>query len=764
MADPVAVLLDFRAPGTPRRSPIAFARAWCKERWTDQWRELRNVRIDAAIWCAAPSMPRAQITLRYGWGILADAEHFEEIQPADLLRQYLKIELRSDETAAAAEEAWYWYGIIDVMSDSQDATVMINLNFPVVAGERTFLAYGLESLLDRHRIDHSFYRAPDVNGNEREAAVGITFNERDRGNRELTKSNFTPPGGTETERKYFLFQYHNDESKAADGKWSTRDIVEYLIKSGAGWPRRIKDEEETSEEAENALNFDILDADLELLPQWDAPELETHLVSAHDLLETLINRRRLLTWWLWVDEPANTIYVRIASLTDAEIELPAEHPGSTQVDTLKPNTDWANYRFDQHWSADVIYQVDTSHSVDQVVGYGARRTNTWTADFGISTADHIKRGWDLTKEQPKYELGGSDHPLYPPESELALRREWHAIARAQEDTSNVFRRFVLRETLDYPPTTDDDYKQFFGNVRILPTIPFYESTDYGGYKIANGLVEYENETNKLERRPPLVLIEVPNEPGHYVELLKMGRGGDVEIIDEADVRDWGANIRIPADGQSLQVDITRAPQHTIAYGDFHPRPEDEMVHGHWDWKTMKATICVADDRFCEGRYPKDDDVTPRDFKRIMRIPCGENYKLDWVKANTIANLDAAGVPILVDGDGFINDNRPQLENIARTAYGWYSQERNAIRVRWPWDTPVEQVHLGQFVRFLQNGIFGLEVFSTVTQIEVMALHSVSDQPRLDLPPMQVTIHTDFGELDFLRLHSHGGPRSRRWRR
>ncbi len=230
MADPVAALLDFRAPGTPRRSPIAFARAWCKERWTDQWRELRNVRIDAAIWCAAPSMPRAQITLRYGWGILADAEHFDEIQPADLLRQYLKIELRSDETAAATEEAWHWYGIIDVMSDSQDATVMINLNFPVVAGERTFLAYGLESLLDRHRIDHSFYRAPDVNGNEREAARRHHV-QRTRSRKSSTREeNFTPPGGTETERNYFLFQYHNDET-GSRWKMVTRDIVEYLIKS-----------------------------------------------------------------------------------------------------------------------------------------------------------------------------------------------------------------------------------------------------------------------------------------------------------------------------------------------------------------------------------------------------------------------------------------------------------------------------------------------------------------------------------------------------
>jgi hypothetical protein len=762
MANPVAIEVDFRAPETPRRSPIAYARAWVKERWTDEWKELVNVRIDAVIWCAAPSMPRAQITLRYGWGILADGGAFQEIHPAELQRQYLKIEMRTDETAAAIEEAWYWYGIIDVMSDAQDATVMVNPNFPVVAGERTFMAYGLESLLDRHRIDRSFYRAPDTNGNEREAKTGLTFNEKNRGNRELTKSKVVVDVGVEFTRDYFLFAYHNDEKKAQDGQWSTRDIVEYLIKSGTGWPKRIEGEEERYA-PEEILHFDVLDDDLKLLPEWDSPELESHLVSSIDIFNTLISRRRLLTWWLWVEESTSTIYLRIASLTDAEIELPAEHPGSTDVDTLKPNTDWANYRFDKHWSADVIYQKDTSHSVDQVVCYGARRTNTWTAEFGVSTADHIKRGWDLVKEQPKYELGGSDHPLYPPESELALRREWHAIARSGEDTSNVFRRFVLRETLDYPPTTDDDYKQFFGNVRILPTIPFYESTDYGGYKIANGLVEYENETNKLERRPPLILIEVPNNPNHFVELLKMGRGGDVEIVEEADVRDWGANIRIPADGQSIQVDIVRAPQHTIAFGDFKPRPEDEIVHGHWDWKSMKATICVADDRFCEGRYPKDDDVTPRDFKRIMRIPCGENYKLDWVKANTIANLDAAGVPILVDGDGFINDNRPQLENIARTAYGWYSQERIAIRIRWPWDTPVEKVHLGQFVRFLHNGIVSLEVFSAVTEIEVFALHSVAEQPR-DLPPMQVTIHTAFGELDFLRLHSHGGQRSRRFKR
>ncbi|TXH41652.1 MAG: hypothetical protein E6Q97_37080 [Desulfurellales bacterium] len=754
MADPVAEDIEFLGPDTPKASPVRSMFIEVREKLTDEWEEIPFPRLDFAIWACAPTMPRAQFTVTYGQGILPDEAYYHYIAPLRLSRFWVRISLPYDNyTDDDGEWRWRWHGVVDVTSDVQNANALVDDFEYVPTGERTFMAYGLESLLDRLRIERSKFRKPGSGSEVLEAKVGITFNEGGRGNRSKTKVGFSDD--------YYVFEHHASEKDAIENTWSTRDIVEYLLHSGVAVPEhRISDEDDDIWQ----MRWVLSDENRDRLPDWDAPELETHLSSALDVLNTLVSRRRLLTWWVEMNT-VNIVEVKIKTMTDAEIELPGEKPGATESEpaVILPNLDWINLRFDRHVSADVVYQSDTVHSVDQVICYGARRTNTFTADFGTSTGDHFKRGWTVA-EQQKYELGGSDHPSYPPDAEVALRQEWHSWARSREEVAHVFKRFQLNELLAYPPNDPDDYRQFFGSVRLLPSIPLKEVTDYSGYHVSDKTVDLSKLTNVLDTRPPIVLIQVPLQSGSYVDVAKMGRGGQVEAVDEIDVRDWAAVIRVPKDGQSLTVDVTRGPQYTIAYGDFKPREEDEIVHGHWQWETMRATVAIADDRYCESRYPADDDIP--DFKEIvrtMRIPCGANYKLDWIAKDTIVDLDPQGSPVTVSAAGFINDDRARLENIARMAYGWYSQERSAIRIRWPWDAPVEKIKLGHFVRTLQQGLIAHEVFSTITEIEIQVMNAIQETPRNDLPPMQVTIHTAFGELDFLRLHAHGAKRARRFR-
>jgi hypothetical protein len=728
-------------------------------------------------------MPRAQFSTRYGYGMLAGMNQFSVIPPLSIGRWYVRIDIVQstfqpdnlqmrwedgelatwedgtpmeweaesfswdnengtpveweDGELAAWESipstnaipSWRWYGVVEVTADQQSATPTVG-NIGVATGDRTYLAYGMESLLDRHRIASADWKRA-LDNTLYTSKSGLTFNEGGRGNRS---------SDVDGDRHHFF--YWTDEGAARDNRWSTRDIVSYLIRSTHGVP--------ISPDGDDTLRWVLATSDRNRLPKWDSPEIETHLVSAYDLLNTLISRRRLLSWWLEVDEVLGVIRIRTATMTDVEIEL---LPPDGKIDQ---NQNTVHFAFDNHASADVVSQSDTSHSVDQVIAYGARRTNTVTLEFGTSTGDFFRSGW--TEEQKEeYETAGSDKSGYPDEAEVAERRRWHSLYRAKDTVRTVFSRWVLNEKANYPPNDPDGYRMFFGAVRLMPYLPLLEGVKYDGLALASTSFNFPEGVNKLDRRPPLVVIEIPDQPGKYVKLNDIGRNGETEPRSDADVRDWSATIRIPKDGHSLTIDVARAPQHTLAHDTFSPREEDEITHGHWDWRTMKATVAIADERFAEGRYPEDNDVPDLDAKRTIRIPAGINYRLDWVAEQTIVEVDPDGNPLTVNATdgGYINDDRPKLNQIAKAAYQWYSRERNAIRVRWPWDDQAGQLRIGQYITAMtQNGI-AQPIGSLITQLELSSLTDYSDEPRDSMPPMMTSIHAAFGELDYLRLRAVG---------
>lgn len=787
--DIIPVQVDFPGPENPRWSEVRFVRIFYREKWADEWTLLPGARLDMAIWALAPTMPRAQISMRYGATCPdGNTTGYEEVPPLNLMRHYIKIQFELSIVAQVNPElflypvqfpaSWEWNGIVEVQSDVQDAPVLIDNVHKVPYGTMTYMAYGFEAMLDRHRIHRSLFKKPGDGMEILESAVGLTFNEGGRGNRSKKKVTTVPwegdapnpnNGDSTLVRDHYVFEYHANEADARENTWSTRDIVEYLIRSEVGYPTPDEPTDLTAqglkEWKENRLQI-FVDAPTSLvyLPKWDAPEIETHMVSMWDLLNTLISRRRLNWWHLerarWRPQK---LELKIGSMTDKVLTLPSPDDESEDA-TISRNLKLVDFSFDEHWSADCIHQKDTTHSVDQVICYGARRTNTFTADFGMSTADHFHRGWTLS-EQAIYEKGGSDWPNYPPEPEIAERQVWHAFARSREEVSHVFKRFQLNHLLQWPKNfEDDEYWEYFGNVRLLPSIPLKEATDYSGYQPGGSTVDIKKDRVYLDRRPPLVLIEIPGKPGKYADLAKLGRGGNVEAVVEDDVRDWAAIIRVPKDGHSITIDTTRAPQHTIAYGDFKLRPEDELVHGYWDWKTIKATVTVTDDRFCEVKWPEDDadELKDKDIKRTMRIPCGAQYRLDYVGQDTIVDVDPEGNPIRVAALATLQDDTNKLKNIATSAYNWYSKERAAIRIRLPWQTEImEPLRLGHYVKHLYHSTRNLDVDAVISEVEVTAISSEGSEPRNDLPPMQVMIHTAFGELDFLRLHAHGARRSKR---
>jgi hypothetical protein len=587
----------------------------------------------------------------------------------------------------------------------------------------------MSHLTEQHRITTAMWLTSG--GGVNTSKAGFVFNERitdtfnatGRGNRSNAK-----PAGVD----HYVFDDGTDAQP-----WSSRDIVEYLIKSQTGIP--------LNQAGVDTISWKVADDDLDLIPNWDKPEVETHYITAKQILDALINRRRLLCWWAEVDEnDSNRVALKVASFTDAPISLPfnsAEIPANTFTIDLD---------FDEDNTAEIVEQIDTAHAMDQVIAYGARRRNVSTGVPGTSTGDMFKAGWTSSQETA-YEAGGSGDAGYPAAGETTERRYWHAHSRALEAVKDVFKRFVLRK-MNHPIGDSDGYANWFPNVRLQKTLPFYKGVDYTTSSIGSGSWSYPD-VGRLEEREPFVIIEIPGSADHFVDMSLLGRGGKNPVTNENDIRDWSATVRIPSDGHTLSIDVVGAPQHTIAHGTFTALAEDEDDHGQWDWRKIKATVAILDERYAEGRYPEDISVATTDAKRSIRVPAGEQYKLDWVAADTIVDLNPDGTVVEISAAGFVNDSRNDLRDIAKASFTWYAKTRHALRVRTDWQPPAQNLHIGQYCTFLLVDDVPMEIGALVTQLEIQAYSFTGEEPRPDLPPVKLTITTAFGELDFLHLRS-----------
>ena len=687
-----------------------------KVAWADDWIPLQNARVDGAAWACAPSFSQAQFSVRHGYGIQPEGSSAQNYPFIDYSRRWIRIEM--PDLSHPTDAGWIWIGVADIMGKSIEDSITINESSYDI-GESEYVCYGIERLFESHRVSSSLW----YDTSEHTSDVGLTFNKGGKPNRSATQR---------SANNHYYFASENEDTEY----WSTRDIVEYMIRSGKGTP--------VDQASNNDLGFFVSNTSLDMLPNWDAPELETHLVTAHQIISALVNRRRLYTWWLKVHESPSsaTVEFMVATFTNLQLDIGNGNniPANTETIDITLNDD----------PTTVFKQVDRSNQVDQVVAYGARRRHVCTTTFGVSSGDEWKRGW-TSAEVTAYKDAGTADAGYP--TDIDDRQRWVRDARNREEHNHVFSRFVLRDTLSYPPSDPDSYTTFFDNVTVEPTLPLLANVDYSGNAINSGNFVFRGNGPWPEREIMVYIKKPGTSPAEYVKLEDVGSHQDIEHTDVDMNRNWSARVRVPKHGKSIIIRVSGGPQHVIGGDDFTPLATiDEDVYGDWDWEEIKATVSFLDERYAEGRYPSDASVPSTDSKRVMRIPAGAQYKQIYVVTNTVVDLDDDGTEVLATNDGFIQDDRQKLQSLARMAFQWYGQQRQVVRIQGAYNTPCHQLEIGQYLTSVtrQGGAAEL-VGSIITQLSVRMFHSVSDEPRKELPPAQFTLQTSFGELDVVRL-------------
>jgi len=206
------------------------------------------------------------------------------------------------------------------------------------------------------------------------------------------------------------------------------------------------------------------------------------------------------------------------------------------------------------------------------------------------------------------------------------------------------------------------------------------------------------------------------------------------------------------------VRVSGAPQHAIAgTGSFTPVDFSDSK-AVIDWRTALAfTVYCLGDHYLEERWPQEPpDVPPEpeeedpdvvtgngDYLRTLEIDFGDAAKLDYVAPGTIVAVKD-GILQRSTG-GYVRDDRSRLNYLAQVAWSWYSQERQAITLRYKTITDV--FALGMLVVSIGSGATLEAVNSPITSIE------------WDLVAGTTTITTGYGELDLLQFGGSAGARA-----
>ena len=776
--------LTFSSPSRPR--PVDRPKAYTAVTWPgdalntagllDAFSYRPHLYVDSLNWVTAPMMSTAELSWRYGKVIRAGSLTSETVLPlpgpsplAAMERQWIRIDaglpavaqvnsannlieiidalgLPSDVSLPQAQDALRenlgitaadnlesalaaakiplrWWGTLELVADRQDGVTEDGVAF----GKQSFLAYGLEMLLEQTPVRESYWQYESPGGSEyydSESAAVIN------GPRQFMAPDYRDIGGgiPEPFRRYL-------DPDSGGVPWSTRKAVEMLVRS-------------TNPLADNQFGFTIEDSDLELLDDTDQPQIDTN-ASLHRLLNALIPRQRLLNWWVEVEtNPLVDAFakakIRISTSTESDLLLPTGH-------TISANG--TQYEIDYKSSSGTmsVHQLDTTAVYDRVRCLGGNRRHVRSDRLGADTP--FSPAWNAA-EKSGYESGAASLNEWPANTEVKDQRELAADYRAREEFDHVFSQFRITAQLTQPQYDLPSSEVQVGiapTFRMLNELPLFRGSNYSVDPPTHAMAETSN--TKPEFMPVFAVARIPSSATKYSFTDRLGVG-IFPWEDADDKREFSlrASVR-PGYAQEIWLKAYGAPQHVIAHGDFTPQNFDQDIYGHWDWRDVEVTWAYEEDRRCEGVWPDVDTVIPTEYLRELVIEFGDAYRLDWIARDTLVALNGDREPVRVSQGGWVRDDRETLVSYAKLALQHYSKPRSSVRLDTTFDWPAGKISLGDMITQLRGA--GAVVSLVNAPITGLSIHypayEVLDDASGDLPAPKLSIETAYGQLDLLTL-------------
>jgi hypothetical protein len=184
-----------------------------------------------------------------------------------------------------------------------------------------------------------------------------------------------------------------------------------------------------------------------------------------------------------------------------------------------------------------------------------------------------------------------------------------------------------------------------------------------------------------ELRRPFVVQEeyVAGGDPRYALLDRRGRGHLISDTAEQGDRHWACTLRPQETLPGFILEVHGAPQHVIAKDTFTATDDtdEQDWYGEVDWRDFRFTVCAEFHEYCEAEWPPARNAGD-DIDSVLHIRC-PHKRFDYMQTGTVLDVDDEGQLVTTDG-GLIQDDRVELQNIARAAYEWYANPRAALEI------------------------------------------------------------------------------------
>ena len=643
------------------------------------------------------------------------------------------------------------------------------------AGVVTINCHGMESILLEKDVDSSVWLedrdALSTNWVENRIDRVIPFNVKNRKNRTSTK----------IDGCYGFSGYRIFDSVLGLNYWSTRDIVEYLLKKHTP----------ISSTGSVAVPFELDDSD-DLLPGWDSPEIDPSGQKTKDVIDSLITRARGLLYWLEVE--SGVVKMKIGSYASQEKQL----PWSANVLNQNPN----RYIFltDSLLEGSVRTSISGLTRFDRVRCIGARAIYCFSLSGPDGTLiDKFKAGL-----ADSYDDGASFDAGYPSATETEQRERADRIARSHFRFKNVYSRLGVKiddpdeakfwngkvkngigTGAEVPAVPDTEFSSicqdlFPDQFRFLYQLPLLKNYDYEGSGTPT-VITYESDEYGERYLPSLSFFIRPDDTSKWIEGQKIAELSGLETPDvnldlstEQKVApfDFTVTIEPDPDDSAFNAVVTGNDRHVIAprastLGNFSEAftpldYEASYIFPKWNYATAIFTVAVHGNDYCEGTAGVTHGV--KDRVRTKTIYLGDRFQKHHIAEGTVVGInEATGQLKRRSASGFVRDDSEQVASIAEFAFNWYSLDRATIELT--------THHFGDFQ--LGNIVSSLKAGESVTFDDSADKMTVAGAPYDDddavvfylddgatlpepLTPGNIYYVTSIGGNDYQLSHQIGG--------
>jgi hypothetical protein len=673
-------------------------RVYVKRLWADPWAQVEGLYCDWFKLACSPDVSEAELSWTAGRVMPPGETDFGNRATLGYEGYYVRIDLDQTPNGTPPWDIAYtpirWYGVI--VDSAQDRG---GIGETVTYVKQKLICRGLEYLLHRATVDSSFVKTA---AGEAEIGRAIAFNlgsgeESDH----IRKDNRSTAVGVNGS---YIFAASLDEADCEP--WYGDEIADYLL--AYHHPEDKNGIVKIPFELDPGFSSSVL--------RKFSPTLHAQDKTVKEVLDELIDRRRGIAWY--VDVNVLSVAGVVLSETPQVVVVTFNKdiiilPSGAAIPANPSQTTWLMDDLATIRSHTLV--SDTAVQFDRVIAKGERLGACFTIDYDSTT---LEKDWTGALETA-YDDGASGDAGYAALDDYAKMSANQQFRRADKFLK-VYRYFRVPPTWDGSvngsvacPNPDDAGGAttvfWYPGLRFKDSLPLLTERDYANVA---AITSEELTKSKPEYLRPFALI-YDNSASRYYYTDRMAHGGAlVDDLPTSSGRDYSAHLRMQDDAFGIIVDVSGRPQHAIASTDFTPADAVDTSDFEADlpWQTINATVFAEFDQHVEAKWPLVPLTTDADAIKELIIHC-PNMRLDYLTPGTNIGIDSAGSALATAG-GYVRDDRTLLKDIARSAFQWYGQTRQALSVVRHYLVP--DVNLGTLVTFVGDAADLEEVNSVVT--------------------------------------------------